>query len=78
MRLEVISIKGVLLKSEVTSVILPGMEGSFGILPDHTPFLSILRQGTIHYFEPEEKTLLISGGFVEVMDNRICVCVTDK
>jgi F-type H+-transporting ATPase subunit epsilon len=77
MQLEVLSVKGVILDREVTSVVLPGLEGSFGVLPDHTPFLSILRKGRLYYNDPDEKSLEIEGGFVRIQNNRICVCLTD-
>jgi len=77
MQLEVLSVKGLVFNGEVTSVVLPGIEGSFGILADHTPFLSILGKGHLTYVDSEEKTLEIEGGFVEVRNNRVCVCLTD-
>ncbi len=76
MKLEVLSEKGVLVSKEVSSVILPGLEGSFGILPDHTPFLSMLTKGHLPYFAPDEPSMDIEGGFVEVRNDRVCVCLT--
>lgn len=75
MQLEVLSLKGVLVSSNVTSVVLPGLEGSFGILPGHTPFVSILKEGKIKYYTPEEKEIEVSGGFVKVQDDVISVCL---
>jgi F-type H+-transporting ATPase subunit epsilon len=34
-------------KGEVTSVSLPGVDGSFQILNNHAPIVSILKQGTV-------------------------------
>jgi F-type H+-transporting ATPase subunit epsilon len=76
MKLEVLSEKGVLVSKEVSSVILPGLEGSFGVLPDHTPFLSILTKGHLTFFAPDETSMDIEGGFVEVRNDRVCVCLT--
>jgi F-type H+-transporting ATPase subunit epsilon len=36
-----------LFKGEVTSVSLPGVDGSFQILNNHAPIVSILKQGTV-------------------------------
>lgn len=77
MKLEVLSVKGKVVDCEVTSVILPGLEGSFGVMPNHEPFLSILRKGQVTYFDPEEKSLVITGGFVQVKENKVSVCLTD-
>lgn len=75
MQLEVLSVKGVLVSCEVTLVVLPGLEGSFGILPGHTPFISVLIEGKMSYFNPNENELDISAGFVKVQDDKISVCL---
>ncbi|MDP4277821.1 MAG: hypothetical protein Q8914_09340 [Bacteroidota bacterium] len=75
MQLEVLSVKGTVLSCEVSSVVLPGLQGSFGLLPGHTPFLSILRKGHLYYTDTEEKSLDIDGGFVQVQDDKISVCL---
>jgi F-type H+-transporting ATPase subunit epsilon len=36
-----------LFKGEVTSVSLPGVNGSFQLLNNHAPIVSILKQGTV-------------------------------
>jgi len=77
MQLEVLSLKGVLVNVKVTSVVLPGLEGSFGVLPGHTPFVSILKEGKIKYFTPEENDLEVAGGFVKVQDDVISVCLNN-
>jgi F-type H+-transporting ATPase subunit epsilon len=77
MLLEVISVKGVLVSTDVTSVRFPGLEGSFGAMDHHTPILSVLGKGSLIYFDPKEKTMDISGGFVEIRDNKVSVCLND-
>ena len=47
MILEIVSPEATLFKGEVTSVSLPGVTGSFQILNNHAPIVSILKQGTI-------------------------------
>lgn len=47
MILEIVSPEATLFKGEVTSVSLPGVNGSFQILNNHAPIVSILKQGTI-------------------------------
>lgn len=77
MKLEILSAKGMVVDCDATSVILPGLEGSFGVLPNHTPFLSILRKGHVTYFDPEEKSVLINGGIVEVKNDSVRICLTE-
>ena len=47
MILEIVSPEATLFKGEVTSVALPGVHGSFQILNNHAPIVSILKQGTV-------------------------------
>jgi F-type H+-transporting ATPase subunit epsilon len=47
MILEIVSPEATLFKGEVTSVSLPGVDGSFQILNSHAPIVSILKQGTV-------------------------------
>jgi F-type H+-transporting ATPase subunit epsilon len=47
MILEIVSPEATLFKGEVTSVTLPGVDGSFQILNNHAPIVSILKQGTV-------------------------------
>jgi len=47
MILEIVSPEARLFKGEVTSVSLPGVDGSFQILNNHAPIVSILKQGTV-------------------------------
>ncbi len=47
MILEIVSPEATLFKGEVTSVSLPGVSGSFQILNNHAPIVSILKQGTV-------------------------------
>jgi F-type H+-transporting ATPase subunit epsilon len=47
MILEIVSPEATLFKGEVTSVTLPGVDGSFQILNHHAPIVSILKQGEV-------------------------------
>lgn len=47
MILEIVSPEATLFKGEVTSVTLPGVDGSFQILNHHAPIVSILKEGVV-------------------------------
>jgi F-type H+-transporting ATPase subunit epsilon len=47
MILEIVSPEASLFKGEVTSVYLPGVNGSFQLLNNHAPIVSILKKGTV-------------------------------
>ena len=47
MLLEVITPDAMLFKGNVTHVVLPGLDGSFGVLSNHAPMISGLKEGTV-------------------------------
>ena len=76
MTLEIISPTGVLFQGEAARVTLPGSVGSFTVLQDHASLLSTLAAGDIEYeSQGEVKKLAAEGGFVDVNNNRVVVCL---
>jgi len=77
MKLEILSPERSLYIGEVDVVTLPGTLGRFTVLQDHAPLVSSLKEGIIRIkpYEGEEKELSIKGGFVEVRQNVVSVCV---
>jgi F-type H+-transporting ATPase subunit epsilon len=75
MKLEILSVTGVIAECEISSIILPGVQGSFGIWPNHTPMISVLKEGIITYFNPEKNEIEIKGGFVKIQSNAVTVCL---
>ena len=43
--LEVVTPERLVISEEVDEVVLPGIEGEFGVLPGHIPFLTSLKVG---------------------------------
>lgn len=76
MRLEIISAEKVLFKGNVKRVTLPGSLGTFTILEHHAPLISTLTHGDVVYDAGEtQKQLTIDSGVVEVLDNKVVVCI---
>ena len=59
----------------VQRVRAPGSEGSFGVLPGHTPLLASLAVGEIAFVEADDTAvrLAASGGFAEVQPDRVTI-----
>jgi len=73
-RLDVVTAERVVYSDEVDAVIAPGIEGQLGILPHHTPLMTILEPGELVARKGgEEFSLAISGGFLEVRPDRVIV-----
>jgi F-type H+-transporting ATPase subunit epsilon len=58
----------------VDEVVAPGIEGYFGVLPGHAPFLTTLGVGELTYRKGrEEYHLAVAGGFAEVRNDKVIV-----
>jgi len=76
MKLDILSPEGTIFSGEVSLATFPGVVGSFTVLEDHAALISALQPGQIVARQEEgEKTFSIEGGFVEINDNEIAVCV---
>jgi F-type H+-transporting ATPase subunit epsilon len=52
---------------DVDQVDAPGSEGDFGVLPDHAPFMTTLKEGRVKAYEGEvTRVFEVRGGFADV------------
>jgi len=77
MHLEIVTPDEKIFEGEVISATFPGSDGSFQILNDHAPIVSTLGKGDIKYHTEKKKevNILVEGGVVEVMHNKVNVLV---
>lgn len=70
---EIVSPDRTAYRGEARSFRAPGVEGSFEVLRGHAPMLAATGVGQTVVTTPggERVTLATSGGFVEVLDNRV-------
>lgn len=75
MNIDIITPDQSVLSGEITSVKLPGSNGSFQVLDNHANLISSLEEGivTVLTVSGETKSVNISGGVVEIIDNKITV-----
>lgn len=71
----VLSPKEVIFEGKVRSVILPGEQGVFEILPFHKRILSRLISGTLLI---DEESFSIRRGIVKVNQNRVTIIVEQR
>jgi F-type H+-transporting ATPase subunit epsilon len=58
----------------VEEVVIPGVDGYFGVLPGHAPLLALLGAGEVMYrVGRTERYLAVSGGFAEVGPDRVTI-----
>jgi len=72
---ELVSPEKLLLSEPVEMVVVPGVEGDFGVLPGHAPFVSNVRPGVIAVFAESKvvQRIFVAGGFAEVTPERCTV-----
>ena len=64
---ELVSPEKLLLSEEVEMVVVPGAEGDFGVLANHAPFMTTLREGKVTVKDgATTKVFDIQGGFADV------------
>jgi F-type H+-transporting ATPase subunit epsilon len=72
--LEIVTPDRPLVRETVDEVELPGAKGYLGVLPGHTPLLTLLQVGELWYRQGRETTYLaVAFGFAEVLPDRVTV-----
>jgi F-type H+-transporting ATPase subunit epsilon len=77
LKLEILTPNGEIFNGDVVSVVLPGEEGEFGVLPHHASLSTLLEAGVID-IELENKSvesILINWGVVQVDEEKVIVLV---
>lgn len=75
LHLEIVTPEGLVFSNDVKSVVLPGSEGEFGVLPGHASLISLLRAGLID-IESNDKShdvVAINWGYVKIDEGKAVV-----
>lgn len=75
MNIEIINPDKTIFSGEAELVQLPGKDGSFEILTNHAPLISVLREGKIKLIDKNKNQQFfeINGGVIEVHNNKILI-----
>lgn len=74
LQLEVVTPERRVLSETVSSVTVPGRKGEMQLLPGHAALIAELKTGVLSYTDAGTTFQLhVSGGFVEVSDDRVSV-----
>ena len=64
--------------ADIDQVSLMTQNGEITVLPNHIPLVSVLQPGELRYKKNgEEKTMAVSGGFVEIKGDNTIVILAD-
>ena len=61
---------------EVHMVVVPGVEGDFGVMAGHAPVMTVLKDGDLKVYKTagaQPESINVSGGFAEVGDKGLTV-----
>ena len=74
-KFEIVTPERVVLSRDITQVTVPTTYGEITVLADHIPLVSILKPGVLEIKTAEGKMeiMAVSGGFLEVMRDKIVV-----
>jgi F-type H+-transporting ATPase subunit epsilon len=64
---ELVTPTALAVSEDVDMVVVPGVDGDFGVLPGHSPVLTTVRPGVINMYTNGAitKSLFVEGGFAE-------------
>lgn len=72
MQLDIVTPDRRVVVGNADDVVIPAQEGEIDVLPGHAPFLGMLGTGVLRFIaEGKTHRLMVSGGFVEVDNNRV-------
>lgn len=73
-RCEIVTQETTVFSDDVDYVSLPGLEGVVGILPNHSPLLTVLSFGEVYTRKNgEAEYFAVGGGFAEVQPDKVIV-----
>jgi F-type H+-transporting ATPase subunit epsilon len=74
LHLEIVTPEERVFSGEAQMVVVPGVEGDLGILPDHMPLMTQINPGELCISTTSgNQYLAIGGGFLEVLPDRVSV-----
>lgn len=73
-RCEIVSQDKIVFQGDVDIVVLPGAAGQMGVLPHHSPILTVLDYGVITIrIKGQEQHFTVAGGIAEVQPDQVTV-----
>ena len=71
--LEMVSPQDIFFSGNCQQIVLPGLDGSYGVLPNHEPMVTAITAGIVRFQDEEGRwhVAVASDGCVEVMPERV-------
>ncbi|MCE5300331.1 MAG: ATP synthase F1 subunit epsilon [Spirochaetia bacterium] len=77
MNLDIVTPESKVFSGRIRSLTAPGINGEFGILPEHAAFATVLEPGVVTLVDEKgkEDLLAVSGGYIEVDREKVILLV---
>ena len=74
LQFDLVSPERLVVSERVDSVTIPGVEGDFGVLPNHSPVMAMIREGElIVEKDGMQRSYALAGGFADVTPEGVTV-----
>ncbi|WP_086248652.1 MULTISPECIES: ATP synthase F1 subunit epsilon [Campylobacter] len=75
--LEIVTPEGLIFSNDAKMVVLPGVDGEFGVLPGHASLVSLLQIGVvdIENIDGSRDAVAIDWGYAKIDENKISILV---
>ena len=74
LQFDLVSPERLVISERVDSVTVPGVEGDFGVLPNHSPVMAMIREGEIVVEnDGVQRSFALAGGFADVTPEGVTV-----
>ena len=74
LQFDLVSPERLVISERVDSVTIPGVEGDFGVLPNHSPVMAMIREGElIVENDGARRSFALVGGFADVTPEGVTV-----
>ena len=74
LQFDLVSPERLVVSERVDSVTIPGVEGDFGVLPDHSPVMATIREGELIVgSDGAQRSFELAGGFADVTPEGVTV-----
>ena len=74
LQFDLVSPERLVVSERVDAVTIPGVEGDFGVLPNHSPVMAMIREGElIVENDGTQRSFALVGGFADVTPEGVTV-----
>ncbi|MDL0088901.1 ATP synthase F1 subunit epsilon [Campylobacter gastrosuis] len=75
LHLEIVTPHGQIFSGDVSSVVLPGSDGEFGVMPHHASLVSLLKAGIvdIETLDKKHDVVAINWGYAKIDENKVTI-----